>query len=46
MQDCFEGVLGADLMAEHAKPDVQAFQKVAACMGNISFVIFMCECHK
>lgn len=31
--DCFEGVLGADLMAEHAKPDVEAFQKVLAKTG-------------
>lgn len=28
MQDCFEGVLGADFMGENAKPDAQAFTKV------------------
>ena len=33
MQDCFEGVLGADLMGEHAKRDVEAFPKVCMHAG-------------
>ncbi len=28
LQDCFEGVLGADFMGENAKPDAAAFHKV------------------
>ena len=29
MQDCFEGVFGADFMGAHAKPDAEAFQKAS-----------------
>ena len=29
MQDCFEGVFGADFMGPHAKPDAEAFQKAS-----------------
>lgn len=29
MQDCFEGVFGADFMGSHAKPDAEAFQKAS-----------------
>ena len=29
LQDCFEGIFGADFMGEHAKPDAEAFQKAS-----------------
>ena len=32
-------------MADHAKPDVEAFQKVRACTGNRNDAA-LCECHK
>lgn len=35
MQDCFEGVLGADFMGENAKPDAQAFNKVNMAVWSL-----------
>ena len=36
MQDCFEGVFGADFMGPHAKPDAEAFQK-ASMPGSMMY---------
>ena len=36
MQDCFEGVFGADFMGPHAKPDAEAFQK-ASMSGSVTY---------
>lgn len=35
LQDCFEGVFGADFMGPDAKPDAEAFKK-ARTSGNVA----------
>ena len=42
VQDCFEGVLGADLMGEYAKPDAAAFQKVFLAYNHIQTLFGVC----
>ncbi|KAL3151349.1 hypothetical protein ABBQ38_013182 [Trebouxia sp. C0009 RCD-2024] len=43
LQDCFEGVFGADFMGPHAKPDAEAFQKVIAHTGASPLATAMFE---
>lgn len=46
VQDCFEGVFGADFMGPYAKPDAEAFQK-ASMSGSVMYQsVFAAQCRE